>query len=166
MKWHWEQPGWDASAVQRKVEEMVERGQRKWPVWRWPTPGPYNGCSGEVRIEGWQRVWLAVKTGLIPAPTVCSVCGSKLRVQYHNEDYTRPLEAKPICANDHRTLHQRFRSPQPWLALVEAHAYDGCWFAGITMKLVSPPIEVAKERAIPISFRTIAERRRTRSGAV
>lgn len=133
--WHWEQPGFDDLAIQKAVEEMVASGRAKFPTWNYPVPGPYNGCTGLERIEGWQRVWLAVRTGLIPSPTTCSVCLAHGKMQYHNEDYTRPLQAKPICPSCHKIIHSRFKNPKGWLQLVARvrRPHHRMWFEDIAM---------------------------------
>lgn len=139
-QWHWEKPGFDDLAIQKKVEQAVEKGHRQWPQWSYAVPKPYNGASGPQRIAGWQRVWLACHMGLIPFPKLCSICGSPRNVQYHNEDYFRPLQAKPVCAGCHRVLHMRFRNPDAWLALVARYGQTGKWFSNLTMERT----EVAK----------------------
>jgi hypothetical protein len=151
--WHWEDPSWDDRKVEAAVDAAIAGGRVVPPHWRWPTPGPYNGSSGEERIAGWKKVWGAVKMGLIPAPTVCSLCSSKATVQYHNEDYRRPLNAKPICSSCHRILHRRFKDPQPWLQLVARTQRPGCWFSELAMEERSAygadfiSVEVAVERS-------------------
>lgn len=135
-RWHWEQPGFDDLEIQRLVEQAVELGRADWPRWSWPTPGPYNGHTGEQRIWGWKRVWLAVRLGLLPTPQMCSICKTRNeRIQYHNEDYSRPLQAKPVCQSCHKIIHTRFRSPQSWLQLVAQHSRKGYrqWFEDVVM---------------------------------
>jgi hypothetical protein len=60
---------------------------------------------------------------LIPS---CSLCGLESDssyhgapgrgMQFHCEDYTRPLQAVRICIECHLRLHARFHAPNRWLA--------------------------------------------------
>lgn len=142
--WHWNNPDWNASDAQREVEAAVAAGLQKYPEWQYPLLRCYLGFSGQDRIEGWKRVWVARRMGLLPAPTTCSVClTSTQRGQYHCENYSRPLEAKPICRRCHLALHKRFRNPDPWMKLVSSFQTPGCWFRQLTMDPIEPAVEHA-----------------------
>lgn len=120
---------WDDLAIERAVDEAVVSGRVKLPVWRSPPLGPYNGHSGELRVTAWQKIKAAVSLGLIPPATQCSVCGaSEGRIDYHNEDYTRPLLTIPICQRCHLALHRRERSPAAWQRIVAEHGDGSKWF--------------------------------------
>lgn len=134
--WHWEKPGFDDLEIQRAVEEHVALGRSQWPKWSWPIPGPYNGHTGLERVEGWKRVWLAVRMGMLPSPAQCSICYTRNgRIQYHNEDYARPLQAKPVCQSCHKIIHTRFKNPDGWLQLVARCRVEGYpqWFEDAKM---------------------------------
>lgn len=133
--WHWEDDHWNAGAVQGLVEAAVAAGLQKYPEWRCARLADYQGFSHEQRIEGWKRVWVAQRMGLLPRPFVCSVCLRQTqRGHYHCEDYSRPLDAKPICQRCHLALHNRFRSPARWVKLVSPIAAPGCWYADLSME--------------------------------
>ena len=100
-----------------KVEDAVRNGARL-PRWGWPIPPSYNGATGQERIAGWQRLHLAQDQGWIPRPISCSICYCAIRLHAHTENYFRPLLVQPICQRCHFCLHRRFRSRDPWLALL------------------------------------------------
>jgi hypothetical protein len=130
--WHWERPGWNAAKVQAKVEAAVDDGLHAYPIWNYPALKTYQGFSSRERVEAWKRIWVARWMGLIPHPTKCSICGSAGH-HYHNEDYSRPLDAKPVCRACHLAIHQRFRNPDRWMRLVAKFATVGCWFGRLNM---------------------------------
>lgn len=133
--------------VEKMVCDLLNAGTIKPRSWSWPMLGPYNGNSGEERVVGWQKTWAGVYAKLIPTHRTCSICGSTETVQNHNEDYLRPLNAKPICGACHKVLHRRFSAPRPWLQLVAAHRRsDTDWFADLCM-VERTPEEAAAERA-------------------
>lgn len=130
--WHWENVDWDAERALRMVEASVASGSEEYPQWRYPPLKPYLGYSGQQRVAAWQRIWVARRLGLMPAPTCCSICRRlTARGQYHNEDYSRPLDAKPVCPRCHFAVHLRFNAPERWNALVLTFATPGCWFENL-----------------------------------
>ncbi len=132
VKWYWEEPGWDDKALETILDEAIARGEITLPEWRYPPPKTYLSFTPEQRICGWQKTWAAIRLGLIPRPSRCSIClTNQGRMQMHAEDYTRPLNAKPICPACHRRLHMRFRSPEQWRLLVFKHAYSQAWFLSL-----------------------------------
>jgi len=129
VKWYWEEPGWDDKALEATLDEAVARGDVTLPEWRYPPPKHYLNFSPEQRIRGWQKTWAAIRMRLIPRPSQCSVClTSRGRMQMHAEDYTRPLNAKPICPACHRSLHMRFRAPEQWAERVKRYSFPEAWF--------------------------------------
>lgn len=166
--WHWQQPGWDDQLVERMVDDAIAQGRVTPPEWVWPLTKPYNGASGEQRVLGWQKVKVAMTMRLMPWPKQCSIClVSGKGMQYHNENYFRPLQAKPICPGCHRTLHRRYREPRPWRMLVARCNYEGAWFADLPMvepdyspRAVAAP--VASPAPPPPAEPTV--RKRTRAG--
>lgn len=130
--WHWKQSNWDSPAAERAVEQAAAAKRVCYRSWRWPPLKTYRGFSSEERIRGWQKVWAARELGILPAPTRCSICLSACAGQYHSEDYSRPLDAKPVCRRCHIILHQRFQRPQIWEALVSAQNGRCGWFRVLT----------------------------------
>lgn len=131
--WHWEHPEWDSGAAQRIVEAAVAEGHYRYPHWRWPALPSYQGFTSEERIRGWQKVWIARQLNLLPAPTKCSICLCACVGQYHSEDYSRPLEAKPVCRRCHAILHQRFMRPEVWRALRNGQRDREGWFSDLSV---------------------------------
>lgn len=141
IRWHWLEPDWDDREVQKIVQCAFDNGY-KIPQWMYPPLPSYNGASGEQRVRGWQYSRAARWMKLIPQPTMCSICGKTGRLQYHNENYFRPLQVKPVCHGCHRTLHRRFKQPAPWLILVSRFGYKGAWFVDLKM------VEMTTEEAM------------------
>jgi len=104
--------------------------------------GPYNGFTGLERARGAQIIRWAKSVGLVSAPSSCSVCGVRAaRMHLHCENYYEPLDVHPICVSCHVKLHQRFRSPKPWRALVALHGDESAWFSVLSLT----PIDMAAE---------------------
>ena len=105
--------------------------------------GWYNGWSPEQRRATSPVQIAAVRSGMLPYPSRCSICsvqgyrGSSNPVWLHDEDYADPLAAHPICRRCHRTLHERFDHPEPWLSLVRQHGIGTRWFEQLTMDAAS-----------------------------
>ena len=131
--WHWLEPKWDDLAIQMQVEAVIASGKMNTPKWS-GTINPYQGFTPQERINGWKITKCAFAMGLLPKPTMCSVCGTTQRtMESHTEDYSRPIQSKPICRSCHRLLHNRFKKPARWKKLVDAHAYPGAWFKLISL---------------------------------
>ena len=81
----------------------------------------------------------AQRAGLLPVASSCSICGAEQRLQFHSENYYDPLHPHAVCGSCHMKLHRRFRSPTPWLRLVERYANDESWFAELHLT----PIDLA-----------------------
>lgn len=104
--------------------------------------GWYNGWSLEERRATLTIQKAAIASGELARPTTCSICrcsGSRDwraddAVWLHDEDYADPLSAYAVCRRCHRTLHERFEHPEPWLALVGRYGNGGeQWFELLTM---------------------------------
>ena len=129
VKWYWEEPDWDDKALETILDEAIVRGEVTLPEWRYPPPKTYLNFTPEQRIRGWQKTWASIRLGLIPRPLQCSIClTDRGRMQMHAEDYTRPLNAKPICPGCHRSLHMRFSRPEQWEERRQRYGSGSCWF--------------------------------------
>ncbi len=129
--WHWEQSCWNADEALARVETAVATGQFKYPQWRYPMLKPYRGFSGAQRIAGWQHVWVARAMGLLPSPAICSVCLRACQGQYHCEDYSSPLDAKPVCRSCHQIIHRRFHSRPRWADHLKQFGRPRAWFMNL-----------------------------------
>jgi hypothetical protein len=111
-------------------------GLRKW---RWRTLPTYNGFTHEERVRGWQLLMFLTDNGLLQRPTVCCISGRRDRLQLHSENYF-DWRAYALNQSIHMALHQRFRRPDRWRAIVEQYAITGEeWFARLTLT----PLNVA-----------------------
>lgn len=132
-------------AVERRVDALIAQGCRL-SRWGWPTPGPYNGATGQERIRGWQKLNLACRRDWIPWPHTCSVCGLASGLHYHSENYFRPLLVQPICRSCHYRVHRRFSEPSRWLAFLSGHE-NVSWIAMIAME------QLTRAQAITLAAR-------------
>lgn len=125
---------WDDRAVEAAVDEAIISRRTKVPPSRMRL-APYNGYSGELRNVADRKIKIAIELGLIPKAGQCTVCGTtEGRIDYHNEDYSRPLQTVAICQKCHLALHNRFRSPgfaSSWQKLVKAYGDGSKWFEHI-----------------------------------
>jgi hypothetical protein len=129
---------WNDRDIERLVDEAIAAGRTKIKRSHMKL-GPYNGFSGEQRVLADWKIKIAKELGLIPPAEQCSVCGSTDgRIDYHNEDYSRPLQTVAICMKCHMALHNRFRSPgyaANWDKRVKEHGDNGTkWFEQIANK--------------------------------
>jgi hypothetical protein len=88
---------------------------RQLPRTRYEGNNSYNGFSAEERKRTEQVMQVLRRRGFLSTKAGCSLCGSKVRTQFHSEDYFDPFAATPICGPCHMTLHQRFKQPKRWL---------------------------------------------------
>jgi hypothetical protein len=103
--------------------------------------GWYNGFSPAQRRASIPLQRVAEKTGQMPKPSRCSICGfaghpdpaHSNRLGWNDEDYTQPLKAYQICRWCHGALHGRFDRPVRWLGLVRRHGDGTQWFERLTM---------------------------------
>jgi hypothetical protein len=101
----------------------------------------YNGWSTGERLATIPAQREAIASGALPRPIRCSICafspreqpGTGNRVWLHNEDYGDPLAIYEICRICHAILHERFETPEPWLALVRRHGSGDRWFERLSM---------------------------------
>jgi hypothetical protein len=125
------QTSWDDRAVERAVDEAIASGRTKIKSSSMKL-GDYNGFSGAQRVLADRKIKIAVELGLIPPAGQCSVCGStEGRMDYHNEDYGRPLQTVAICMKCHMALHNRRRSPgyaANWEKRVKEYGDGAKWF--------------------------------------
>lgn len=94
--------------------------------------GPYNGFSGEMRVLADWKIKVAIALGLIPPASECCVCCSTAgRIDYHAEDYGRPLQVAAICQGCHMSLHNRLRGGgylTSWQKRVAQYGDGTKWF--------------------------------------
>jgi len=124
-------PVWDDREIERLADAAIADGRTR--VRRSSMKlGPYNGFPGELRVDADRKIKVAIELGLIPPPTECSVCGSRDgRMDYHAEDYSRPLLVASICQKCHMALHNRLRSPgyaASWQKKIDAYGDGTKWF--------------------------------------
>ncbi len=126
---------WNDRAVEKSVDEAIANGQTKIKK-SYMKLGPYNGYSGELRVLADRKIKVAIELGLIPKAKQCSVCGTTDgRIDYHNEDYSRPLQTVSICKTCHFALHNRHRSPgyaASWDNRVKEYGDGTKWFEFIS----------------------------------
>lgn len=129
---------WDDRHVECLVDQAIASGHTNIKKSSMKL-GPYNGFSGEMRVLADRKIKVAIKLGLIPAPSQCSVCGTKEeRIDYHAEDYCRPLQVAPICMKCHMALHNRLRSSgfaESWNRRVRSFGDGTKWFEFINASL-------------------------------
>jgi hypothetical protein len=97
------QTEWDDRSVEQAIDEAIalKLTSVKKPSMKL---GPYNGFSGDVRVLADWKIKVAIELKLIPRPTRCSVCSKSTgRIDYHAENYGRPLQIEPICQGCHLT---------------------------------------------------------------
>lgn len=125
------QTQWDDRAVEQAVDEAIASGRTKIKTSSMKL-GDYNGFSGDQRLVADRKIKVAVELGLIPKAAKCSVCGTTDgRMDYHNEDYSHPLQTVAICMKCHMALHNRHRSPgyaTSWAKRIEDHKDGTKWF--------------------------------------
>jgi len=54
-------------------------------------------------------VAMAISSGKLVRPDVCSRCGKAGRIEGHHEDYSKPLEVVWLCARCHKARHTEIR---------------------------------------------------------
>jgi hypothetical protein len=124
---------WDDRAVEQSVDEAIASGRTKIKASRMKLCD-YNGFSGVLRVLADRKIKIAMELELIPRTEECScsVCGtSEGRIDYHNEDYSRPLQAVAICVKCHLALHNRNRSSgwaANWKRRVKIYGDGTKWF--------------------------------------
>lgn len=122
---------WDDIAVEKAVDDAIASKTTTTKKSSMKL-GPYNGFSGDVRVLADWKIKVAIELQLIPRPSQCSVCGKTTgRIDYHAENYGRPLQIAPICQGCHLALHNRLRGggfAASWRKRVEQHADGTKWF--------------------------------------
>ena len=128
---------WNDREVETLVDEAIASGRTKVKASHMKL-GPYNGYSGDLRVQADRKIKIAIELGLIPKPEQCTVCGSKEgRIDYHNEDYSHPLRTVAICMKCHMALHNRNRSPgysASWDKRVREYGDGSKWFEHLPRK--------------------------------
>ena len=128
---------WDDRAVEQAVDEAIANGRTNIKASRMKL-GPYNDYPGELRVQADRKIRIAVDLGIIPPASQCSVCSTtEGPIDYHNEDYSRPLQTVAICKKCHFALHNRLRSSghaANWEKRVKAYGDGTKWFEHISRK--------------------------------
>ncbi|RYF80469.1 MAG: hypothetical protein EOO29_13825 [Comamonadaceae bacterium] len=124
-------PAWDDQTVEQQVDAAIAAGRTA--IRRSSMKiGAYNGYSGETRLIADRKIKVAIELGLIPKPNECSVCASTSgRIDYHAENYARPLLVAPICQKCHLALHNRLRGggyAESWKRRVAQYGDGTKWF--------------------------------------
>lgn len=124
--------------------------------------GPYNGWDAKTRVSTLTIQREALRLGLIPWPSRCSICGyvegddqtGRTRLGLHDENYGDPLSAYAICSRCHGHLHRRFDRPRPWSRLVAAHGDGTRWFEKLSMDpaCLLTPFEITYPLGLPVSY--------------
>lgn len=52
-----------------------------------------------------QKVYFAIKNGLIKRPSVCEMCKREGRVLAHHKDYKKALDVLFVCQKCHNEIH-------------------------------------------------------------
>ncbi len=122
---------WDDRIVEQAVDEAIALkliSVRKSSM----KLGPYNGFDGAVRVLADWKIKIAIEMQLIPRPSKCSVCDKETgRIDYHAENYGRPLLVAPICQGCHMALHNRLRGAgyaESWKKRVAQYGDGSKWF--------------------------------------
>src|ERR1700676_1639823 len=110
------------------------------PWWQAPRPS-YNGFDWETRYATNRPQRIAIKSGIIQQPTVCSITGFSRPEDLQGagyifpplENYSKPLDFYPGCKSAHAALHARFRDPARWFRLVSRHYVHGAWWTFLSM---------------------------------
>jgi hypothetical protein len=124
--------------------------------------GWYNGWNGEERLAVLPIIKAALAAGELDPPTRCSVClasGSPdwradNAVVFHDEDYSAPLSAYPVCKPCHKLIHLRFWRRAEWAAHLALHGRGGAWFEWLTLDPESRfrPFSGSYPAGLPASF--------------
>lgn len=79
----------------------------------------YNGFTARERRAAGHEIGKALVDGRMSWASSCSVCGTALERphQWHLEDYTDVLSARPVCRRCHHAIHIRFAQPAYWARL-------------------------------------------------
>lgn len=80
---------WSDSNRKRKLEI-----NRQWRL--------RNPARRKLSLFGSNRVWKALKDGVLVRGTICSKCGSSDRIEAAHSDYSSPLNVLWLCIKCHR----------------------------------------------------------------
>lgn len=86
---------WYRNCGKEIVKKNVKVYRKKKPMWDMFRP--------EQRMA-YAQFQNAKRRGLIK-PMPCEVCGSKIRVEAHHHDYSKPLDVKWFCHQHHKQEH-------------------------------------------------------------
>lgn len=66
-----------------------------------------------VKAAARQALHLAIASGKIDKPTVCSRCPSTIKIHGHHHDYSQPLDVIWLCTKCHVAEHKRMKLENP-----------------------------------------------------
>ena len=72
-------------------------------------PGEHPELAPAARLMfGNERIRL-IRLGTNPWKRLpaCEVCGSTVNSEWHHDDYSRPLDVRPLCGSHHKLWHAR-----------------------------------------------------------
>lgn len=62
--------------------------------------------SNPTKRNAHQRVYTAIRNGMITKAKACQQCGDDYYIVAHHEDYTKPLDVMWLCQSCHRHIHR------------------------------------------------------------
>jgi len=83
----------------RKTEKGREYVKRKSKLY-------HGNEKNKKKIKAKQLIGSAVRRGDIIRPDNCSECDSSVRVEFHHDDYDKPLEVRALCKKCHMQWHK------------------------------------------------------------
>ncbi len=86
---------WEKYRPKTKKARLISTERNR--EWRKKNPQKYAA-------HGW--VSNALRSGRLKK-LPCEVCGSKVRIQGHHDDYSKPLEVRWLCQVHHKELHRK-----------------------------------------------------------
>ena len=91
------------AVVRAKEREYAERNAERLKLTRKYYPHLYNPVKDGAR----NTVRRSIRSGLLTRPNACERCASKVNIQAHHEDYSKPLEVQWLCRKCHAKHHRK-----------------------------------------------------------
>ncbi len=73
------------------------------------SPGKRAGLSNKIHVSANNKLHNKIKHKLWPKASVCVLCGSTDRVQWHHDDYDYPFEVVELCQAACHTMADQAR---------------------------------------------------------